>query len=74
LLLNITHHLSPIVKNAGDTTSLGAVLLYMINVLDPIFKFVIVVATAVWFILRAVDLAWTLWERWEARKKKKSGD
>lgn len=69
MFLKVTDQLSETAKNVGDTSSLGGVLLYMINALNPYLEFIIVAATAVWFILRTVDLAWNLIDRFKGKEK-----
>lgn len=59
-----------LVKEVGDTLSVGSLVSYVMGILTPFFEFLVIVATASWFILRCVELTWNLVERW----KKKKGD
>lgn len=69
-LVEHTQHLPKMVKDTGDVLSLGSILTYMMGVLTPFFEFIVVFATAIWFVLRSVDLAWNLIDRWKGKKKK----
>lgn len=68
-LVEQTQHLPRIAKDTGDTLSIGSLLSYAMGILTPFFEFLVIVATATWFILRSVDLTWNLVDRWKNKKK-----
>ena len=71
ILINSLQHMSAPVKNVTDAFSVSSVLYTVMTAFNPIIEFVILFATALWFILRVVDLLWTLVDRWKNRKIKK---
>lgn len=64
------HHIPKLAKDAGDTVSLGAITAYWIGMLTPFLEFISLLAVTGWFILRFIDLAWSLADKW----KKRGGD
>jgi hypothetical protein len=72
-LIEQTQHIPKLVKDGGDTLSLGGILLYFTTALTPYLEFIVLALTAIWFFLRIIDFTWSLRDRWKNRKTKKKG-
>jgi uncharacterized membrane protein len=56
-------HIPKLIKDAGDTLSLGGFITYIMGMLTPFFEFLVIVLTSLWFFLRIIDLSITIYER-----------